>query len=248
MSVAGGEPRQLTRGGTEELRNGELDWVYPEELDLETAYWWSPDSSKIAFLQLDERPVEKYPLVDALSYGGELTEERYPVAGSPNPVARVGVVDVAGGDVRWMDTGGDATALLARVEWLPDSRRVAIERLNRVQNHLDLLFADAATGKCADGAHRARQVLDQSQRRSPFSLPTASASCGPANAPVSAIFISTILSGKQLAQLTHGDWEVENVAGVDEQAQARFISPPRRRVPSSATSIAWRSRAASRCS
>src|SRR5260370_18696811 len=47
-----------------------------------------------------------------------------------------------------MDTGSDPTVLLARVTWLADSRRVAIERLNRVQDHLELLFADAASGKC----------------------------------------------------------------------------------------------------
>src|SRR5690349_11658554 len=60
VSAAGGEPRRLTQGGSEELRNGELDWVYPEELDLGTAYWWAPDSSKLALLRLDERVVEKY--------------------------------------------------------------------------------------------------------------------------------------------------------------------------------------------
>ncbi len=147
VSVAGGAPRQLTRGGSEERRNGELDWVYPEELDMHTAYWWSPDSARIAFLQLDESHVEKYPLVDELSPKGDVTEERYPVAGSPNPVARVGVVAATGGEVRWMDTGADSSALLARVAWLHDSRRVAIERLNRAQNRLDLLFADVANGK-----------------------------------------------------------------------------------------------------
>jgi dipeptidyl-peptidase-4 len=223
VSVAGGEPKQLTRGGSEELRNGELDWVYPEELELETAYWWAPDSSKIALLQLDEHSVEKYPLVGALSYGGELTEERFPEAGSPNPIAHVGVVDVAGGDVRWMDTGSDVTALLARVKWLPDSRRVAIERLNRVQNHLEVLFADAATGKSqtvltendkywinlssdlhflSDG----RRFLWSSERSGFRHL------------------YLYDLSGKQVAQLTRGDWEVENVAKVDEQAQAVFFT------------------------
>jgi dipeptidyl-peptidase 4 len=223
VSVAGGEPRQLTRGGSEELRQGELDWVYPEELELETAYWWSPDSSKIALLQLDERAVEKYPLVGALSYGGELTEERFPEAGSPNPVARVGVVDMAGGDVRWMDTGSDATALLARVQWLPDSRRVAIERLNRVQNHLDMLFTDSATGKSETvltendkywiNLSNDLHFLSDGQRflwsseRSGFRH----------------LYLYD-LAGKQVAQLTHGDWEVENVAKVDEEAQAVFFT------------------------
>jgi dipeptidyl-peptidase 4 len=221
VSVAGGEPRQLTQGGSEELRNAELDWVYPEELDLGTAYWWAPDSSKLALLRLDERAVEKYPLVDALAYGGALSEERFPEAGSPNPVARVGVVDVMGGDVRWMDTGSDSTVLLARVTWLPDSRRLAIERLNRVQNHLELLFADAASGKCqtvfaeqdkywvnlSDDLHflaDGKRFLWSSERSGFRHL------------------YLYDLAGKQVAQLTRGDWQVDNVVKVDEQAQAAY--------------------------
>src|SRR5207302_994630 len=68
VSVTAGQEKQLTHGGREELRNGQLDWVYPEELDIRTAYWWSPDSSQIAYLQMDEQPVTKYPLVNFLSY------------------------------------------------------------------------------------------------------------------------------------------------------------------------------------
>ena len=216
VSASGGAPRQVTRGGTEERRNGELDWVYPEELDIATAYWWSPDSSKVAFLQLDESKVEKYSLPDELSPKGEVTEERYPVAGSPNPVARVGVVAAAGGDVRWMDTGTDRDALLARVAWLHDSRRVAIERLNRPQNRLDLVFADASTGKSqialteqdkywinlADDLH----FLDDNQRflwsseRSGFRH----------------LYLYD-LSGKQIAQITRGNWQIDGVAGIDEK-------------------------------
>lgn len=212
VNVAGGEERQLTRGGNEAVRNAELDWVYPEELDLSTASWWSPDSSQIAFLQLDESAVEKYPLTD---YLGGLTEERYPVAGSANPVARVGVVPVTGGAVRWMDTGADKTALLARVDWLRDSKQVSIIRLNRIQNHLDLIFADPVTGKAhvalseqdkywinlTDHLHFMRdgQHFLWSSERSGFRH----------------LYIYD-LAGKQPVQLTRGDWEVEDVAGVDE--------------------------------
>ena len=228
VSVATGQPRQLTRGGTDELRNGELDWVYPEELDIQTAHWWSPDSTKIAFLQLDQSPVGKYPLVDELAYEGKLTEMRYPVAGSPNPVARVGVVPVAGGpvqsEVRWMDTGADKSVLLARVNWLRDSRRLAIQRLTRVQNRLDLLFADAASGRAqvvlsemdqswinvADDLHffADGQRFLWSSERSGFRH-----------------FYLHDLSGKQLAQLTRGDWEVASVERVDETGgQVYFTS------------------------
>ena len=231
VSAAGGEPRQLTRGGSDELRNGELDWVYPEELDLATAYWWAPDSSRLALLRLDERAVQKYPLVDALPYVAAVTEEHFPEAGSPNPVARVGVVDVAGGDVRWMDTGGDPTVLLARVAWLPDSRRLAIQRLNRVQNHLDLLLADVASGKC-------QTMLTEQDK---YWINLSGDGFGPAASDDLHFFADGKrslwpsersgfrhlylydLAGKQIAQLTRGDWEVESVAKIDEQAQAVYF-------------------------
>ena len=223
-SVATGQVRQLTRGGTDELLNGELDWVYPEELDIQTAHWWSPDSARIAFLQLDQSAVGKYPLVDELAYEGKLIEERYPIAGSPNPIARVGVVAVGGGAVRWMDTGADKSVLLARVDWLPDSRRLAIQRLTRVQNRLDLLFADAASGRAqtvltemdqswiniADDlrffAHGQRFLW--SSERSGFRH----------------LYLYD-LSGKQLAQVTRGDWQVEGIEEVDEAGgQVYFTS------------------------
>jgi dipeptidyl-peptidase-4 len=86
VGVADGNERAVTQGGTEEIRKGELDWVYPEELDIKTAYWWSPDSSAIAYLEMDERKVTQYPLVDFSSPNGEAEMERYPVAGGANPL------------------------------------------------------------------------------------------------------------------------------------------------------------------
>src|SRR2546429_60538 len=64
VSVADGTERAATQGGTEEVRKGELDWVYPEELEITTAYWWAPDSSAIAVLEMDERKVARYPLLE----------------------------------------------------------------------------------------------------------------------------------------------------------------------------------------
>jgi len=225
VSVAGGgAPRQITRGGSEERRNGELDWVYPEELDIHTAYWWSPDSSKIAFLQLDESHVEKYPLVDDLSPQGGVTEERYPIAGSPNPVARVGVVPTTGGEPRWMDTGADPSALLARVDWLRDSRRVAVERLNRPQNRLDLLFADAATGKSQTALTEQDKYWINLSDDLYFLADGKRFLWSSERSGFRHLYLYD-LAGKQLAQLTHGDWQVESLDGVDEQnGQVYFTS------------------------
>src|SRR5215469_1664983 len=86
LPISGGAERAMTTGGREEVRKGELDWVYPEELNAKTAYWWSPDSKRIAYLEMDEREVTKYPLVDFASYDGDTEQERYPVAGGKNPI------------------------------------------------------------------------------------------------------------------------------------------------------------------
>jgi dipeptidyl-peptidase 4 len=145
-NVSTGELHPLTPGGSEALRKGELDWLYPEELDCTTAYWWSPDSSKIAFYEMDERPVERYPIMDMSSAAGAIECTRFPETGTANPIVRVGVVSIDGGETKWMDTGANTDVYLPRVAWLRDSRRVAVERLNRSQTRLDLLFCDAATG------------------------------------------------------------------------------------------------------
>src|SRR5216684_3309933 len=138
---------KLTTGGTEEIRKGELDWVYPEELEIKSAYWWAPDSSAIAYLEMDEHKVSQYPLVDFSSPTGEAEMERYPPAGGANPIVRVFVVSLSGGEPRAMDIGTETDIYIPRVNWLTDSKHVAIQRLNRTQTTLDLLIADAATGK-----------------------------------------------------------------------------------------------------
>ena len=163
-STATGEAQPLTTGGSEELLKGQLDWLYPEEFDCQTAYWWSPDSSKIAYYEMDERPVTRYPILDMSSPLGAMVYTRYPQAGESNPIVRVGVVAVTGGETKWMDTGADTDVYLPRVVWLADSRRVAIERLNRAQNQLDLLFCDASTRRLANDPYRNGSLLDQHRR------------------------------------------------------------------------------------
>jgi dipeptidyl-peptidase 4 len=216
VNVASGRETALTTGGSESLRDGRLDWVYPEELAIYTAYWWSPDSSRLAYLQLDEHPVTRYPLVNYLSPTDAIQWTRYPTAGSANPIARLGVVSVRGGRTRWMDTGRDADVYLARVAWLPNSKELAIERLNRAQTRLDLLLTDAATG-------RSRTVLTDTDKywinlsddlylfRDSKRLLWSSERSG---------FRHLYLydtSGRLLRQLTSGDWEVTKLAGVDEK-------------------------------
>jgi dipeptidyl-peptidase-4 len=215
VSVSEGKERAVTQGGTEEIRKGELDWVYPEELDIKTAYWWSPDSSAIAYLEMDERKVSQYPLVDFSAPSGGSELERYPVAGGANPVVRVLVTAVSGGDPRVMDVGVETDIYIPRVNWLTDSKRLAIQRLNRTQTTLELLIADTATGKTrtavTDTDPNWINVSDElyflkdgkrflwSSERSGYQH----------------LYLYD-LDGKQLAQITKGEWESTSLNAVDE--------------------------------
>ncbi len=215
VNLADGKERTITRGGTEEIRKGELDWVYPEELDIKTAYWWAPDSSAIAYLEMDERKVSQYPMVDFSSPSGEAEMERYPIAGGANPIVRVLVASLNGGEPRVMDTGAETDIYIPRVNWLTDSRHLAIQRLNRTQTALDLLIADAATGKTRtalteNDPYWLNVSDDLYFLKDGKRLLWSSESSGYRH-----LYLFD-LEGKQLAQLTKGEWEVSTVDGIDE--------------------------------
>ncbi len=218
LEIATKKVTRLTSDGTATLLNGQMDWVYPEELDLGTAHWWSPDSAHIAYLQFDIAHEPVFPQVSLLGARGILEPERYPKPGDPNADVRVGVVAVKGGPTRWMNFGETRDFLIARLAWLPDSKALAVERLNRTQNRLDLLAANASTGESrvllheedpywiniADAPHffaDGKHFLWSSERDGFRHL-----------------YLYSI-EGKLQHQITRGEWEVENVAGIDEQAQ-----------------------------
>jgi dipeptidyl-peptidase-4 len=215
LEIAAGKVVRLTNGGSETLLNGELDWVYPEELDLGTAYWWSPDSKSLAFFQLDIHREPVFPQVDALAVRAHAEPERYPQAGDPNADVRVGIVPAAGGETRWMDLGEPRDNLLARLVWLPDSHAVAVEKLNRIQNRLDLLIADTSTGAARSVLHEEDPYWININNDLRFLKDGQRFLWGSERDGFHHLYLYST-AGKQLQQLTQGDWEVETVEGIDD--------------------------------
>jgi|ERR1700691_454260 len=224
LEIASRKVTRLTTDGSATLWNGELDWVYPEELNLSTAHWWSPDSSQIAYLQFDVGHESMFPQVDLLSWRAFAEPQRFPQPGTPNADVRLGVVAAEGGPTRWIDVGETRDRLLARVDWAPDSREVAYQRLNRVQNRLDLGLADVRTGvsrvllteedsywvNVNDDfrfLNKGKQFLWGSERDGFHHLYL----CSIDDKHVS------------LSQITKGEWEVTAVAGVDEETHEVFF-------------------------
>lgn len=147
--IESGEEKRLTSDGSESLLNGTVSWVYWEELLNRTdrGYLWSPDSSAIAYLQTDESPVGVMHYVDFEPALPRVIKQRHPKPGSANPRVRAGVVRLADADTTWIDLGRYPHEYLARIKWLPDSRRLVVQTLNRDQTALDLYLAEGATGE-----------------------------------------------------------------------------------------------------
>ncbi|MFI5102363.1 MAG: DPP IV N-terminal domain-containing protein [Terriglobales bacterium] len=128
------------------ILNGEVDWVYAEELAVRSNYFWSPEGREIIFLQMDESRVPTYPITDWLPTHPRVEQEKYPKAGDPNPSVRLGVVGSNGGKVHWIKLTDDDDTYVPRFGWIREGWAWA-EVLNRKQDVLDLYFIEVKSGK-----------------------------------------------------------------------------------------------------
>ena len=136
--------------------NGEVDWVYLEELETRSNQFWSPDSKNLAYLQMNENDVPEYPITDWIPTHAKVDTQRYPQPGDPNPTVRVGVVSAGGGKTVWvklpLKPGQD---YIPRFGWV-DRKTLWIETLNRDHKHRAIWFAEAASGQ----AHTVLELSD----------------------------------------------------------------------------------------
>ena len=144
--IAKNQAKALTTDGGGPIKNGMAEFVAQEEMGRTTGYWWAPDDRHIAFARVDESPVKLTERFEIAAENVATFAQRYPAAGGSNVLVRLGVTDLQGRTV-WVDLGSDTDIYLARVNWLPDGRTLAIQRENRDQRMLDLLFADIETGR-----------------------------------------------------------------------------------------------------
>jgi len=144
--LASGVETALTGDGGENVINGTSDWVYEEELDLRDAFRWSPDGKRIAFWRLDQSAIRPFYLVNQDSLYPQLVPVRYPKAGMPNSEVKIGVIELGSGRTTWVDLGAERDIYIAALDFAGSPDEVWLTRLNRHQNRLDLLLADARTG------------------------------------------------------------------------------------------------------
>ena len=213
-ALSTGRERALTTGGGGLVSYGVAEFVAQEEMGRMTGQWWAPDDRRIAVARVDETPVKVAVRAAIGSSGTQVTEQRYPFAGTPNALVSLEIHSISGDAPVQVDLGPDRDIYLARVNWLnPD--QLIVQRQSRDQKRLDLLLVEAATGKSrvlltetADtwiNLHDSLKPLADGRR-----FLWASERSG---------FRHLYLwDGAKLNAVTAGDWPVDELLAVDEAA------------------------------
>ncbi|HEX8806303.1 MAG TPA: DPP IV N-terminal domain-containing protein [Candidatus Aquilonibacter sp.] len=220
---AGAKPQRLTFDGSKTRFNGDPDWLYSEEMNVEEAFHWSPDGASIAYLSFDESPITPFPIQDYLVTPVNTVEEQfYPLAGAKNPRVSLHVVDTRSAASRLLYDGGPKDEYVISFTWTPDSSAVVDEIVDRPQRHLRLESFPRASGAprvllSESDAHFVDTVpppLFARDGRSYFWLSP--------RAGVQALYRIDYASGR--AQRLTGNYAVTSVQRIDERNGVAYVS------------------------
>ncbi|WP_437683874.1 alpha/beta fold hydrolase [Sorangium sp. So ce131] len=224
IDVATRRETALTKGAPEGVSRGLTDFNGQEEFDEPSGFWISPGCDRVAYLEVDEREVEKVPVFGVRSGKEDLMMARFPRVGGKNPRVRAGVLDLATKRTVWLKGKGDEERYLGRFAWAPDGKALWFQALSRDQKRLGLLRASPRTGEAAEVVVETSPTwVDFAPmrllERSPRFLWAATAG-GHTH-----LALRDADSGAEVTRLTSGDWDVVLLAAPDEErGVARFVA------------------------
>jgi len=223
IDLATGQERQLTTDGKDTVHNGEAEFVAQEEMEQHTGYYWAPDDSAIAYRRYDEAQVPVARRFEIFADRTEVIDQRYPAAGAKNVQIALMIVNPATGTQKQVDLGPDQDIYLVRADWSADGRTLVYQRQSRDQKRLDLVAVDAAslaqrpllteTSKTWVSIHDDLRFLGRQK-----AFIWASERSGRKH-----LYLYD-LSGKLLHPISSGEWGVDNILAVDEQAGKVYVA------------------------
>lgn len=225
--LASGKETQVTTDGLQNnIINGATDWVHEEEFAFSVAYFWSPDSKKIAYYKFDESKVKEFSFNE---FNGQLypTEYRfkYPKAGEANSIVTIHMYDLASGRDLLMDIGKETDQYIPRVKWTMDPNTLSIVRMNRHQNKLELMMGNATTGSTSVVyTETSDTYIDIHEGEGDYVFFTADGKnfiIQSEKDGYNHLYLYD-MSGKLVNQITKGSWDVVEYKGIDEKTKTLF--------------------------
>ena len=203
--------------------NGTTDWVYEEEFSITKGFYWSPDSKKIAFYRFDESAVKQYNM----QMWGELYPEdytfKYPKAGEDNSVVDVLIYDLTSGNTLKLDVGSQNDQYIPRIKWTTDPNTLAFMRMNRLQNKMELLLANATTGDISTLYTEENNTYVEVPETWIFLKDGKNFIINSEKDGYNHIYMYD-MGGKLVRQITTGKYDVANVCGIDEKAKRIYYT------------------------
>lgn len=208
---------RITKDGKEnEIINGATDWVYEEEFAIWQGFSWNSAGDKIAFYRFDERNVPQFEMT---LYGQLYPKQykfKYPKAGEPNSLVNIYVYDVKSELIAEVETGKETDIYLPRMQWTKNPNVLCVQRLNRLQNKLELLLADASTGKSNIIYTETNTYYIDITDNLSFLQDGKSFIFTSERDGFNHVYLYG-LNGKLIRQLTKGNYDIDELLGVDEK-------------------------------
>lgn len=205
-------------GKKNEVINGMSDWVYEEEFAFTKAFQWSPDGRFVAFYEFNEKDVKLFTM---MTYNGNLYPEenrfKYPKAGENNSKVNIYIYYVDRETKVKVDIGERDDIYIPRIKWTNDPATLSVQRMNRLQNRLELLFADALKGKTRvvlkESAETYIDVTDDLTFLDDGEFIWSSEKDG-----YNHLYMYDA-AGTEKVQLTAGEWDVTSFYGIDAKGK-----------------------------
>lgn len=225
VTLADMKEQQVTNDGKfNSIINGTTDWVYEEEFSFVVGFAWSPDGAKLAYYRFDESDVREYNLQ---YWGNSLYpidyRYKYPKAGESNAVVQIWIYDLSSGSRLKADTGSESDMYIPRIQWTQDANTLSVTTLNRLQNHMRLLHVDARSGEAKvildemTETYFDIEVLDLTYLANGREFVRMSEKDGYMH-----LYLHE-MSGRELRQLTSGNFDVTEFIGLDEARKTLYF-------------------------
>lgn len=229
IKISDGSEIRHTNDGTDVIYNGWASWVYYEEiLGRSTeykAFWWSPDSKKIAFMRFDDTNVPMFPIYGSQGQHGYVEKTRYPKAGDPNPAVKLGIASIEGKSVTWADFKEEDDQYFGAPYWSFDSKSIMVQWMNRDQTNLKFYSVNPTDGsklELYDEKQDSWINLDHEERVT--YLADNKQYILKSDRTGWAHYYLYTLKGKLLNPITSGEWQVLSLEYIDEPNEVIFFT------------------------